>query len=151
DGPRRGVSFWPSRRGAEQLGTAPRQVRLLLFRRRLARAHQRLLGHVADRGERVRHGGGLGGGGGGSWTKHPLYPVARTPARGAVPAAVDDDSDPLVGTSADLQGADRAALGEGSLDPWFSGISAASNGGCGHLRRGFRSGRRRPGPASRVE
>ncbi len=92
------------------------QLRLFLLRRRLARADERLRRHLRDRRQRLRHGGRLGCGRPRPRAQHAVRPVARARARRALSAAVDDDPDSLAGAGADLQGADRAAGGEGSVD-----------------------------------
>jgi hypothetical protein len=94
---------------APELGRAAGAVRLLLLRRRLARADERLRRHVRGRPTRST-----------TWptgsppastpSEHALRAVARARARRAVPAAVDDRADPVARARADLQGADRAAL-----------------------------------------
>ncbi len=48
--------------------------------------------------------------------QHAVRPVARARARRAVSAALDDDADSVARAGADLQGADRAAGGEGPVD-----------------------------------
>ncbi len=136
----------------QQLGRAAGAVRLLLLRRRLARADQRLRRHQSasspTRYDMVA-----------DWIAAGLDPerstllraVAGAGARRAVPAAVDDGADAVARARADLQGADGAADGEGSVDARLPRLSAAADRRRHHLRRALRAGRRGSGAAPGAE
>ena len=116
---RQAASRAPGRRAPATGCELQDAVRLLLFRRRLACADERVRRHaaqitayaldniadwIARRGRSRR--------------RARLHPVARAGARGALPAAVDGDADPVARARADLQGA--------AGDSWPRRISRAS-------------------------
>ena len=80
-------------------------VRLLLLRRRLARADQRLRRHQPADVVRLRQRRRLDRRRARSRAEHVLRPVAGAGARRAVPAAVDGRAGAVAGARADLQGA----------------------------------------------
>ena len=126
-------------------------VRLLLLRRRLARAHQRLRRHLRHRRERLDMVADWIAAGIDPGAEHALRAVAGAGARRAVPAAVDDGADAVARARADLQGADGAAVREGSVDARLPRLSAAADGRHHHVQRAVRAGRRGPGAAPRAE
>ena len=125
-----------SRRRAAELGRAAGAVRLLLFRRRLARADERLRRHQPDcRATRYDNVADWIAAGRRSGAQHVLRPVAGARARRAVPAAVDGHADAVARARADLQGAAGAADREGSVDARLPRLPAAADGRRRDLRR----------------
>ena len=139
-----------SRRRAQELGGAAGPLRVLLFRRRLARADQRVREHHRPGGERHRQRGRLDCRRRRPRAQHALHPVAGARTRRALPAAPDGGADSVARAGADLQGAARAAHREGPVHARVPGLSAASGRRHRHLRRQVRAGGRRSGGAPRA-
>ena len=126
-------------------------VRLLLLRRRLARADERLRRHQRDRRERATTtSADWIGAGPRSGEEHVLRPVAGARARRAVPAAVDGHADPVARARADLQGAEEQLTDRDLSTHRLPRLSAAADRRHRHLRRALRAGRRGPGAAPRA-
>ncbi len=121
----------------------------LYLRRRLARAHHRLREPRQRGAERLGDGRRLAGCGRGSEPGDPVRAVAHPGARGAAPAAVDDDAAGLARARADLQGPDGEAQGSRPRDLRLPRLSAAAVGGHPHLPGALRAGGRGPGAARR--
>src|SRR5215471_11368890 len=101
----------PLPRCIEELGAPARRLRLLLLRRRLARADHALRGARGHREDGLRHGGRLAGGWPRSREEHHLHPEPAARACRAVHAAGDGHAAGLARARADLQGSDREAEG----------------------------------------
>ena len=125
-------------------------VRLLLFRRRLARADQRLRRHQPADDLRLRERRRLDRRRPRSGEEHVLHPVAGAGARRAVPAAVDGRAGAVARARADLQGAAGEPQGQGPVVDRVSRLSAAADRRRGDLRRAVRAGRRGSGRAPRA-
>ena len=110
-------------------------VRLLLLRRRLARADQRLRRHQPADDLHVRQRRGLDRRRARSREEHVLHPVARARARRAVPAAVDGRAGAVARARADLQGAAGEPEGQGSLVDRLPRLPAAADGRRRDVRR----------------
>ena len=126
------------------------RVRLLLLRRRLARADQRLRRHQPADLLRLRQRGRLDRRRARSREEHVLHPVAGAGTRRAVPAAVDGRAGAVAGARADLQGAAGEPERQGPVVDRLSRLSAAADGRRRDVRRAVRAGRRGSGRPSRA-
>ena len=136
-------------RRAQELGPPAGPVRVLLLRRRLARADDALRRARGDRDLDLRDGDRL------ARRRHrprqgdALHPEPPARARRAVHAAGDGNAAQLARAHADLQGPDRKAQGARPRDLRLPRLPAAAGGRHPDLPGGVRPGRRRPGAARR--
>ena len=141
----------PLPRRPEELGAAAGRVRLLLLRRRLARADHALRRARGDGALCLRHGDRLARRRPGPGQGHDLHPEPPARARRAVHAAGDGHAAGLARARADLQGPDRQAQGPRPGDLRLSRLPAAAGRRHPDLQGHLRAGGRGPGLARRTD
>ncbi len=145
----RGDAPRPLARRAQELGPPAGPVRVLLLRRRLARADDALRRARGDRELGLRHGHRLARRRPRPRQGHALHPEPPARARRAVHAAGDGNAARLARAHADLQGPDGAAQGPRPRDLRLPRLSAPAGRRHPDLQGCVRAGRRRPGAARR--
>ncbi len=126
---------------AGQLGAHAGAVRLLLFRRRLARPHHRLRRHLAHQRKLAGSVARLAGRRARSRALHHVHSVARSPACRIAFAVFHDHAPGLAGARPHLQRAAREYYGKRSEYLRISRLPGAAGGGYPDLQRRFCSRR----------
>ncbi len=141
----------PLPRRAEELGAPAGRVRVLLLRRRLARADDALRRARHHREERLRHGDRLARRRHRPRQRDHLHPEPPARARRAVHAAGDGHAARLARARADLQGPDGEAQGPRPRDLRLPRLPAAAGGRHPDLQGRLRAGGRGPVVARRAD